>query len=182
MISFLIVYSIQSRFGTFVNDHRRNGIELVNGDIISLVDSNKVPLNQRDKISAFTFILRRIEPDSNLSRNNNDDRQLDNALPDMGEILISTQTETIVISDDDDDNDHFDVYASNQISAEDYEVGESSSTMEPKQEPKPRASEPKQETKPEPKPEQEPEREPEPVLKPPKLIYPIAKVNLMRKY
>ncbi|XP_055322839.1 uncharacterized protein LOC129578382 isoform X1 [Sitodiplosis mosellana] len=113
----------RSRFGTYVNDRLVNDRQLYNGDIISLLNRDEIPEpydNQtyRD-YDSLSFILRRlqsVEPDDGGNRG-----QGVVSTNSCGEILVSTQTVSIDLTNSDDEEDYQDKFA------DDYEIGEPSS-------------------------------------------------------
>lgn len=99
----------QSKFGTFINDERRQKSDLENGDIICLIDRKEMSESKKHDYDEFAFGVGR--------RNDN--------------ILVQTCTvPTIVINDSDSEDDWNDkpmaMKSCQNISDSDYEEGEPS--------------------------------------------------------
>lgn len=104
-----------------MNGIKVSDMELDNGDEISLVNGAAVPQTRRASLGKFIFTLRKIKSSNS---------------PIPGEVLVSTKTEPIVISDDEEDEPlqiSIDEEEKKKIEkfADDYEVGESSSKSDP---------------------------------------------------
>ncbi|XP_031633445.1 uncharacterized protein LOC116347127 [Contarinia nasturtii] len=104
-----------SRFGTFVNDIKANGVILEVGDIITLVDRAVIEEMYRPLINKLSFILRQNEINPEVV-----------SKPDPEE-------DVIIISDDEDDSKKIKVgrIKKHVKFAEDYEIGEPSIKKEP---------------------------------------------------
>lgn len=106
--------SIQSQFGTYVNDALMNDGKIDDGDMISLVDPKKILDQQNlDMYSDLSFILRRIKTAEPFSpQQNGNDKN--------GEIIFTTKTECIDLTWSDDEEGNKNKFA------DDYEIGEPS--------------------------------------------------------
>lgn len=140
----------QSEHGTYVNGRKVNEMELKNGDNISLVRKD---FSEPDTSSRF---MKRLQYELCRSEGNDKANVCDTVKVKrtiVGEILVQTTTEPIVIDDSDSDSDfemeerssltHQSNLSTSQIEkkvdnyVEDYEVGEPSGIPQPPRQPRP---------------------------------------------